>query len=121
MKTLFAYPAQKSELAEFKAANPVHKLVHSGAVVVVLTGDDIPAPPVQKCDKLQFRLALAYCGLTDQVRAHVENSDAFVQAWFEATEIFRSDNPMLLSEAENMGLADQLPAVFAVAKTMPKL
>jgi len=120
MKTEFSYPSQREELAAFKAAYPEHVVIRSGSKMIVLTGSDIPPAQVQKCDDLQFHLALAAMGIADQVKTYVASQDAFAQSWFSLSKTFRSDNPMLLQHAAAMGLSDQIPQLFAVAKTMPK-
>lgn len=44
MKTPFDYPAEKSQLAAFRSANPGCKLVYAGTQIIVLTGGDIDPP-----------------------------------------------------------------------------
>lgn len=119
MITVFEYPKRRSEFEAFIADNPVNYVWADGAVMRVLTGDDIPKPAPAQCDDLQFRLALAQLGLLDAVKSHVSASDAFVQSWWDKTRVFKADNPMLMQEATKMGMASRLPEVIALAQTMP--
>lgn len=119
MITAFDYPKKQADFEAFIAANPDNHLLIDGAVMRVYTGADIPAKPVACCDDLQFRLALAQLGLLDAVKAHVASADAFVQAWWEKTRVFKADNPMLIEQATAMGVAGQLVAVIELAATMP--
>lgn len=121
MITIFEYPTQRKELNQFLADNQPNAVKYAGLRVIVLTGEDIPQAQPVRCDALQFRLALASLGLRGAVDTYLQTADPFKKAWWETARIFKSDNPMLLEVSEDMGLSGQLPTIFTVANTMPRL
>lgn len=68
---------------------------------------------------LQFSAALLHFGLYDQVDSFVTQTDKLTQlAWQKATE-FKSDSPMLLNAAAQLGVTEnQLNQIFSYALTV---
>lgn len=88
---------------------------------VTVTEVPDPAPfkiPAICCSPLQARRALKALGILEAVETEVLAAGPDAQlSWEYATEL-RIDNPMLTTFAANLGITDQLPAMFELAVTL---
>jgi hypothetical protein len=86
-------------------------------------GDPIPsidAPePAYSVTPRQFRQALTAFGYRSAVEAAIASADQNVKDWYEYSNSFDSNNPVMLSIATTMGFnQEQIDNLFILASTL---
>lgn len=86
---------------------------------VTVTDVDPPPPAVPtSVSPVQARLALAQMGILETVEAAIDAAGPATRIrWDYATEV-RLNNPDLVALAAQLGITEQLPALFTLAATL---
>jgi len=75
-------------------------------------------PVVYVVSPMQARIALLNAGLLDTIQSAIDAKGGAIKIkWEYATEI-RSDDADLIAVATDIGIADQIPALFQAAKSI---
>lgn len=85
---------------------------------VGLPGVDTPPQPPLSISPRQARLALLSLGLLDRVNEMVEQGPAELRIAWEFSIEVRRDDPGVIALATQLGIADQLPELFAMGATL---
>jgi len=116
----FDYPQQQAELEAYIADNPDHYIHVDGAVIRVLTGEDIPPKPVaDKVSPRQIRLALTAAGLRATVENAVKAGSQDLKDWWEYALEIERHHPMIESMGAQLGQSPaQIDALFDLAASL---